>query len=84
MLCSPAPLPLLSAGASLLISAANMVCPVCIGAALSQTVPAVVAAVSGATATKLAFQKAAVKRVPVNNPVPSRRWTGQSAIKGRK
>lgn len=35
----------------------DMVCPVCIGAALTQSIPAVVAAVGGATATKLAFDR---------------------------
>lgn len=40
-----------------------MVCPVCIGAALAQTGPAVMAVVSGATAAKLAFPKRAVKPV---------------------
>lgn len=38
-----------------------MVCPMCIGAALAQTGPAVIAVVSGATAAKLAFSKGAVK-----------------------
>ena len=40
-----------------------MVCPVCIGAALAQTGPAVMAVVSGATAAKLAFSKGAGKPV---------------------
>lgn len=38
-----------------------MVCPMCIGAALAQTGPAVIAVVSGATAARLAFSKGAVK-----------------------
>ena len=41
-----------------------MVCPMCIGAALAQTGPAVIAVVSGATAAKLAFSKGAVKPAP--------------------
>ena len=38
-----------------------MVCPMCIGAALAQTGPAVIAVVSGATAANLAFSKGAIK-----------------------
>lgn len=61
-----------------------MVCPVCIGAALSQTMPAVVAAVSGATAAKLAYQKATVNKASLKVAKPSKIWTGRSAVKGQK
>ncbi len=63
---------------------ASMVCPICIGAALSQTMPAVVAAVSGATAAKLAYQKAVVIRTPPKTSVHTRRWTGQPTVDRRK
>ena len=39
-----------------------MVCPMCVGAAVAQSAPVIVAAVSGATAARLAFQKQFNKR----------------------
>jgi len=46
--------------------------------------PAVVAAVSGATAAKLAYQKAVVIRTPPKTSVHTRRWTGQPTVDRRK
>ena len=69
---------------SVVIELAFMVCPICIGAALAQTMPAVVAAVSGATAAKLAYQKAVVVRTPPKTSVHTRRQTGQPVVHRRK
>lgn len=73
-----------SDGSTFVTELASMVCPICIGAALSQTMPAVVAAVSGATAAKLAYQKAVVIRTPPKTSVHTRRWTGQPTVDRRK
>lgn len=42
-----------------------MVCPICVGATIAQTAPVVVAALSGATAARMAFHKQAEKRTTV-------------------
>lgn len=61
-----------------------MVCPICIGAALAQTGPAVVAVVSGATAAKLAFSKGVVKQPAQKEAVAGKKRIHQSTVKARK
>lgn len=61
-----------------------MVCPICIGAALAQTGPAVIAVVSGATAAKLAFSKSVAKKPAQKEAVAGKEWTRQSSVKARK
>lgn len=60
-----------------------MVCPICIGTALAQTGPAVVAVVSGATAVKLAFTKVPVKKPDQKEAVAGKKWFHQSTVKAR-
>lgn len=51
-----------------------MVCPVCVATAVAANVPTIAAALSGAAAVKLAFEKrgvACVKRPPATGPVAS-------------
>lgn len=56
----------------------------CTGAALAQTGPALVAAVSGATAAKLALQKVDVKRAVSKQPVVSRGARQRASFEIRK
>ena len=56
-----------------------MVCPMCVGAAVAQTAPVIVAAVSGATAAKLAFRKHFDRKLSANPTRPLHPASGKGS-----